>query len=143
MIEINLLSLGKELSGFVINSNTGIYYTNGSFSKKLGSEGVETITPKVQGYFVPFPKNWILEALAIEEGEALDIGILSNKDLVEYNSFDVNKFLNRSANLFKAFAGIPDFMRGRGHQFYAKGWIPVKSRAGTFLPPNETGVLVF
>src|SRR5690606_29480147 len=143
MIEINLLSLGKELSGFIVDSNTGVYYTNGSFSRVLPTEGVETIFPKVQGYFVPVPKSWILDALAVEEGENLGNSILANKYLLEYNAFDINKFLNRSVNLIKGFAGIPDFMRGRSHQYYAKGWVPLKSRSGTFLPPNETGVLVF
>jgi hypothetical protein len=144
MVEINLLSLGKELSGFIVDNNTtGVYYTNGSFSRKLESNGVETVTPKVQGYFIPIPKNWVLEALSVEEGEHLDAGILVNKDLTEYNSFNVNKFLNRSVNLFKSFSGIPDFMRGRSHQFFTKGWVPVKSRTGSFLPANETGVLVF
>lgn len=140
MEEISLTSLGKELCGFVVSSKTGVYYTNGSFTKKNLSGIEEVITPKIQGYYIPIPKAWINEALAIEEGED---AIITSKELLEYDYQMIGKFLLKANSLSRMFITINDFMMERSLKFYAKGWIPLKTRYDTYIPSNETGILVY
>lgn len=144
-ISLNPVVPTKQLCGFVISSSSGAKYTLANDYTRFDVESNKLVpyVPVIRGFFVPLPKNYVLASYALEEGESPE-STLNSRDLSEYDATAIfHKLLKRSSNLLSIFGTIPEFMLDFRHNFYGKGWVPLKTKTGSFLPPNETGVLIY